>query len=152
MNVQLAAASRRPSRRVGQSILALLAGIVLGVVLSTGTDFALHAMGLAPAPNLPERWSNDLLLLATAYRSIYGIVGAYVIARLAPNRPMGHALLAGVLGLGVSILGAAAIWNSTEGQHWYPIALALTTLPTAWIGGKLRLLQLQSDAASAAVK
>src|SRR6476469_48435 len=145
MNVQLAAASRRPSRRVGQSILALLAGIVLGVVLSTGTDFALHAMGLAPAPNLPERWSNDLLLLATAYRSIYGIVGAYVIARLAPNRPMGHALLAGVL-------GAAAIWNSTEGQHWYPIALALTTLPTAWIGGKLRLLQLQSDAASAAVK
>lgn len=152
MNVQSAAAPDTSSRRVGRSILALLAGIVLGVVLSTGTDFTLHAMGLAPAPNLPERWSNTLLLFATVYRSIYGILGAYVIARLAPNRPMGHALLAGALGLVVSIVGVAATWNSTVGQHWYPIALALTALPTAWIGGKLRLSQLQSDVAPAGVK
>jgi hypothetical protein len=146
MNLQSASTPQTSSRHVGRSILALLAGIVLGIVLSTGTDFALHAMGLAPAPNLPERWSNNMLLLATAYRSIYGIIGAYVIARLAPNRPMGHALLAGALGLVVSILGVAATWSSTVGQHWYPIALAMTALPTAWIGGKLRLLQLRRDA------
>src|SRR5262249_45096421 len=101
------------------------------------------------APNLTERWSNNLLLLATTYRSIYGIIGAYVIARLAPSRPMGHALLAGALGLVVSTLGAVATWNSTIGQHWYPIALALAAIPTAWIGGKLRLLQLQNEVLAA---
>ena len=145
-------APQASSRRIGRSILALFAGVIVGIVLSTGTDFALHAMGMAPAPNLTERWSNNLLLLATAYRSIYGIIAAYVIARLAPNHPMGHALLAGALGLVVSTLGAAAAWNSTVGQHWYPIALALTTIPTAWVGGKLRLLQLQSEAVAAVVK
>jgi len=150
MNMPSASAPQTSSRRLGRSILALLAGIVVGIVLSTGTDFGLQAMGLAPP--ISERWSNNLLLLATAYRSIYQVIAAYVIARLAPSRPMGHALLAGALGLVVSTLGAAAAWNSTVGQHWYPIALALTTIPTAWMGGKLRLLRLQRDAMPAVVK
>lgn len=136
-----------PSRRLGRSILALLAGIVAGIVLSVGTDFGLHAMGLAPSTSV--RWPNRLLVLATAYRSTYGIFAAYVIARLAPNRPMGHALFAGVLGLVVSTLGAATAWNTTVGQHWYPVALALTALPTAWIGGKMRLLQTKTETAAA---
>jgi hypothetical protein len=136
-----------PPRRLGRSILALLAGIVLGIVLSVGTDLGLHAVGLVPSQI--ERWPNQLLLLATAYRSIYGVIGAYVIARLAPNRPMAHALTAGTLGMLVSIVGAAAMWSSTIGQHWYPVALALTAVPTAWIGAKLRLMQLQNDAKAA---
>ena len=131
---------------LGRSIFALLAGIVVGIILSMGTDLGLHAIGLAPS--LSQMWPNHLLVLATTYRSIYGIIAAYVIARLAPNRPMGHALLAGALGLVVSTVGAVATWNSTAGQHWYPVALALTTLPTAWLGGKLRLLQMQTDRAA----
>lgn len=125
-------------RQLGRSILALLAGIVLGIILSLGTDLGLHAIGLAPA--LSERWSNQLLFLATAYRTIYSVIGSYVVAWLAPNRPMGHALVAGASGLLASTLGAVAAWNSTTGQHWYPVALALIAMPTAWIGGRLRLL------------
>ncbi len=140
MNTQTAPQVR--SRRLGRSIVALLAGIVLGAVSSVGTDFLLHTIGVAPALN--ERWPNHLLLLATAYRAIYGLIASYVIARLAPNRPMGHALLAGVLGLIVSTLGAAAAWNTTVGQHWYPVTLALTTIPTAWLGAKRRLIQLHT--------
>ena len=136
-----------PSRRIGRSILALLAGILVGIVFSMGTDFGLHAIGLAPS--LKERWPNHLLVLATLYRSIYGILGSYVIARLAPNRPMGHSLLAGALGLVLSSLGAAAAWSTTVGQHWYPVVLALTSLPTAWIGAKLWLMQLRSQTAAA---
>lgn len=137
------------SRRIGRSILAVLAGIVVGIVLSTGTDFGLHAIGLAPAPSLKDPWPNYLLGVATAYRSIYGILASYVIARLAPNRPMGHSLVAGALGLVVSSLGAAAAWSTTVGQHWYPVALALTALPTAWIGAKLWLMQSHSRIAAA---
>jgi len=135
------------SRRPGRSILALLAGIVVGIVLSVGTDLGLHAIGVVPAQS--ELWPNQLLVLATAYRSIYGVIAAYVIARLAPNRPMGHALVAGALGLLVSTLGAVGAWDSTIGQHWYPVTLALTTLPTAWVGAKLRLMQLQIETRSA---
>ena len=139
--------SQIPARHLGQSILALLLGIMVGILLSIGTDLGLHRIGLVPAQN--ERWSNQLLLLATAYRSIYGVIAAYIIARFAPNRPMGHALVAGALGLVVTILGAAAVWSSTMGQHWYPLTLALTSLPTAWIGAKLRLMQLQVETRTA---
>ncbi len=131
--------SQNPPRHIGRSIVALLTGIVVGIVLSVGTDLGLHRIGLVPSQN--EQWPNQLLLLATAYRSLYGVISAYVIARLAPNRPMGHALLAGALGLLVTALGAAATWSSTIGQHWYPLALMLTTLPTAWIGAKSWLMQ-----------
>jgi len=133
-----------PFGRIGRSILAVLAGIVVGIVFSTATDVGLHAVGFAPSVN--ERWPNHLLVLATLYRSIYGILGSYVIARLAPNRPMGHSLVAGTLGLVLSSVGAAAAWSTTVGQHWYPIVLALTALPTAWMGAKLWLMQLHSQA------
>ena len=141
MNTQ--SASPVPSRRVGRSILALLTGIALGVVLlweqilaCMPLDWLLRS---APSgPNLCYCWRR-------AYRSIYGIIGAYVIARLAPDRPMGHALVAGGLGLVVSTLGAAAAWNNTAGQRWYPVALAVTAMPMAWIGGRLRQLQLQAE-------
>jgi len=135
------------SRKIGRSILAVLAGIVVGIILSTATDFGLHAVGLTPSPK--DRWPNHLLAFATVYRSIYGIFCSWLIARLAPNRPMAHSLVAGTLGLIVSTLGAIAAWSTTAGQHWYPIALALTALPTAWIGAKLRLMQLHSRTAAA---
>jgi hypothetical protein len=139
--------SQVPPPRLGRSVMALLAGIAVGILLSVGTDFGLHAIGLAPSPK--ERWPNNLLVLAATYRSIYGILASYVIARLAPNRPMAHSLLAGVLGLVVSSLGAAAAWSTTVGQHWYPVALAVTALPTAWIGAKLRLMHLPTETAAA---
>ncbi len=46
---------------------------------------------------------------------------------------MGHALVAGVLGLVVSIAGAIAQWDL--GSHWYPIAIVLTAVPYSWLGG-----------------
>lgn len=146
MNAQ----SDRPirSRRLWRSVLAILAGIAVGIILSVGTDWSLTHIGFAPSQN--ERWPDQLLLLAATYRSMYGIIAGYVIARLAPNRPMGHALFAGALGTVVSAAGTAATWNSTLGQHWYGIALVLTALPTAWLGAKLRLLQFRmtTEAAS----
>lgn len=144
MNAQ----SEAGSRHIGRSILAVVAGIVAGIVLSAGTDSGLHAIGVSPSPK--EHWPNSLLVLATVYRAIYGTLAGWIIARLAPNRPMGHSLVAGALGLAASSLGAAAAWKTTAGQHWYPVVLALTALPTAWLGAKLWLVQLQSRATLAA--
>ena len=130
----------RPQKTL-QSVAALFAGFVVNVALSLGTDLGLHAIGILPALGQPE--TDSQLMLATAYRTLYGVISSYVVARLAPNRPMGHALLGGAIGMVLATAGAAATWNKGLGPHWYPLALIVTALPSAWAGGKLRVLQMQ---------
>ena len=130
------------SRQRGRSILALLAGFVAAIVLSLGTDLGLHAVGLTPP--LGQPMSDPWLLMATIYRTIYGVIASYIVARLAPNRPLRHALVGGLVGLVISIAGAAATWNRGLGPHWYPLALIVLAVPPAWVGGKIREMQLQS--------
>jgi uncharacterized membrane protein YfcA len=48
---------------------------------------------------------------------------------------MAHALTLGALGVVLNIAGAWVNWS--YGNHWYPIALVVTALPCAWLGGKL---------------
>ena len=129
-------------RRIGRSVGALFAGFVVVVILSIGADIALRAAGIFPP--LGQIMSDALLGVATVYRSVFAVVGSYVTARLAPDRPMQHALIGGAIGLGLSIVGAAMAWNkvATMGPHWYPLALVVTAMPCAWIGGKLRVMQL----------
>jgi hypothetical protein len=127
-------------RKPLQSIGALFAGFIVNVALSLGTDLMLHAVGITPALGQPQ--TDSQLLLATAYRTVYSVGSSYVVARLAPNRPMGHALLGGAIGMALAIAGAAATWNRGLGPHWYPLALIVTALPCAWVGGKLRVKQM----------
>jgi hypothetical protein len=89
---------------------------------------------------------DGALLLATVYRTVYGIAASYITAKLAPHRPLLHAMVGGVLGLLVSIVGAVATWNKEPafGPHWYPLALIVLALPSAWAGGKLRLVQMSA--------
>lgn len=139
-------AEPQPARRIGRSILALLAGFVLVVVLSILTDVILHAAGVYPPLGQPA--PDGLLALATVYRTIYGIGGSYLTARLAPYAPMGHAMLGGAIGLVLAVSGAVATWGHPEkfGAHWYPVALLVLALPTAWVGGKIRTAQLERTA------
>ncbi len=133
-------------RRIGRSIGAVLAGMLAVIVLSIGTDVVLHATGVFPPWGQPA--SDALLLLATAYRTVYGVAGGYIAARLAPDRPMTHALALGVVGLAASILGAVVTWNKGPafGPHWYPLALIVLAMPQAWAGGKLWVMQLRARA------
>jgi multisubunit Na+/H+ antiporter MnhB subunit len=123
--------------RVLRSIGAVLAGVIAVVVLSIGTDLLLHATGVFPPWGQPM--NDGLFVLATGYRVAYAVLGGYIAARLAPNRPMAHALVLGVVGVVLSTIGAAATWNKGPefGPHWYPLALVVTALPCAWAGGKL---------------
>ena len=138
-----------PLRRIGRSIGAVLAGILVGAVLSIATDAVLHAIGVFPPLGQSMVGYEGALLLATVYRTVYGVAGSYITARLAPGRPMMHAIILGILGLIVSIVGAAVTWNKGPafGPHWYPVALVVLALPTAWAGGKLRVMQLPTRVA-----
>jgi hypothetical protein len=134
-------------RRIGRSIGALFAGFVVNVFLSLGTDIVLHVVGLFPA--LGQPMASGLLLIATAYRTVYGVFTSYLTARLAPDRPMGHVLVGGVVGVVLNIVAVVTTWNSGLGPHWYPLALLVLTMPTAWLGGKLRLMQLRAASSDA---
>jgi hypothetical protein len=124
---------------LGRSIGAIVAGAAVAIVLTVATDLGMQVAGLLPAFGEPA--SGRMLLLATAYRSLYGVIAGYVVARLAPHHPMRHALIGGVAGLIVSIIGAAATWNRGLGPHWYPVALIALAIPQAWFGGRLRVVQ-----------
>lgn len=118
-----------------KSIGAALAGIIVIVILSVVTDYILESTGIFPPPDqgLFVTW---MLMLALVYRSIYGVIGGYVTAAIAPARPMKLVIILGIIGTVASIFGAIAGWDLSA--HWYPIALVITALPTTWWGGKLK--------------
>lgn len=122
-----------------RSFGAVLAGFLLIVALSVGTDTICESTGIFPT--FKEQYEHNvfplsMLLLATAYRIVFSIAGCYLAARLAPSRPMFHAVMLGVLGIVVSTLGLVVMWG--HGPAWYPITLILVSLPCAWVGGRIR--------------
>jgi hypothetical protein len=136
MTTPIAVMSTRP-RRLWRSTGAVFAGLVVIVILSTLGDVVMHATGVFPPWGQPM--SDSLFLVATAYRIVFSIAGCYLTARLAPDRPMQHALVLGVIGIVISAAGAAATWNRGPefGPHWYPLLLVAVSLPCAWLGGAL---------------
>jgi hypothetical protein len=114
-----------------RSIGAVLAGLVVVVVLSEGLDIVIREAGLAA--DKEGAWDDGMLTVAFIYRSLAGVCGGFVAAALAPEKPMVHAIVLGVIGLCLSTLGAVVMWGF--GHQWYPIALAVIALPAAWLGG-----------------
>ena len=57
---------------------------------------------------------------------------------------MWHAMALGVIGFVISLIGAAVTWNAQPpvGPHWYALAVAVISILCAWIGGKLREMEL----------
>jgi hypothetical protein len=130
------------AKKILRSIGAIVAGAAISIILEVGTDSTMRAAGIFPKAE--GSMSDALFILATAYRTIYGVLGAYITARLAPDRPMMHALILGSLGTAAAAAGAIAMWNKMPaiGPRWYALALIVLALPPAWLGAKLRLMQL----------
>lgn len=142
MNVSTVTQGVAPPRRAMRSVGAVLSGAIACVLATLATDMVLHSVRVFPP--IGETMSPALFWLAATYRVVYGIAGSYITARLAPERPMEHALVPGVLAAIASTVGAALTWNRGPafGPHWYPIVLIVTAMPCAWLGGRLRRLQL----------
>jgi len=125
-----------------RSVGAVLAGLLAIFIVTTATDLVLHGTGVFPP--LGQPMSDGLLALALAYRIIYGVAGCYLAARLAPDRPMLHALALGGVGLVISVAGAAALWS--PGPAWYSLGVIAISPPSAWAGSRLRDTQLRKGA------
>jgi len=103
--------THRP-RRILRSIGAVLVGVLAIFILSIGTDAVLHAIGVFPPFGQPM--SDALFLLAMGYRIIYGVATSYLVARLAPGRPMRHALVFGLVGVVIGTAGMVAAWGRAD--------------------------------------
>jgi hypothetical protein len=124
------------SRRQLRSAAALLLGLVVVFVLSLGTDQVFHLLNVYPPWGQPM-YETGLNLLSLSYRIIYAVVGSFIAAWFAPHSPMRHAMALGMIGLALSLVAALAAISMSSGPNWFPIALVLTALPCAWLGGIL---------------
>jgi len=97
------------SKNTLKSIGAVVLGALVGILLSTGSDAMMRLMGFFTGGGPPT--GDGPFAVATIYRTVYGVVGAYIAARLAPDRPLMHALILGFLGFIASTAGAVVMWN-----------------------------------------
>jgi len=117
------------------SVWSVVAGVLFVVLVTTLVDVALHLTGVYPPVSEPI--DDRLALLATAYRVVISVAGAWLTARLAPERPMKHAMILGGVGVVLGMIGLIATWNQGLGPRWYPVALVVLAIPQCWAGGKL---------------
>ena len=136
-----------PPRQLGRSIAAVLAGLVFIFVLSLGIDQLFHMLGVYPPWGQAMNDTGDNVL-ALSYRIVINVLGCYLSARLAPRNPMRHALILGVIGLVLSTVGAIGAVAMKMGPAWYPILLALSALPCAWLGGMLHTRRSRTSTAT----
>ena len=123
-----------------KSIGAVLAGPVFIFITHSGTDFILESLGIFTPPT--QRFDTTwMVVTALIYRAAFSVAGCYLTAWLAPSKPMLHALILGGIGLVLSTVAAIVTIPMDLGPAWYPIALAVISLPCGRLGGKLREIQ-----------
>ena len=118
-----------------RSVLALAAGFVVIAGLSSGVDALLWTL-------FPDAYDADrrltsapLLLLTQALVGACAVAGCTLAGRLAPGRPMHHALILGALGLAAGVAGSLALWSTAP--VWYHVLGWALVLPCAWLGGRI---------------
>lgn len=127
-----------------QSVWAIVAGVLFIIVVTTLVDIVLHVVGVFPPMTQPL--NDALALLATSYRIVIGVAGAWLTARLAPGKPMKHVLILGVVGTALGLVGVVATWKLGLGPRWYAMTLAVLAIPQCWAGG--RIYEMQSGKGS----
>jgi hypothetical protein len=132
---------------VARSVVAIVVGFLVIGVLAMGTDAILKST--VPGVFGPDDRVDSVpwLLVIQVYVFAYAAFGCWLCARLAPNRPMRHALILGALGLAFNIAGSIALWDKMPA--WYHIVALALVMPAAWVGGRIRERQLARGGGSA---
>jgi hypothetical protein len=126
---------------MARSILAIVVGFVLTAVLNVGTNAVLAKAAPDLIPTGAPVTDPAALVLVCVYVAAFGILGCYVTARLAPSRPLFHALLLGGIALAMSIPVTIMAWNDTPA--WFNVYNLLAVMPYAYVGGRIRERQLE---------
>lgn len=131
--------SRFMKATILKSIGAVLAGFIFIGITHTGIDAAFESVGILPKGNLYT--STAIVLFVIFYRALFSFIGCYITARLAPQNPMKHALILGVIGALLSTAGAIVTADMHLGPAWYAWTLVAIAMPIAWLAGKLYVIR-----------
>jgi hypothetical protein len=118
-----------------KSVGAVFAGLLFIIIVTTLVDVLLHVAHVYP--EMGVRMTNGLALLASSYRLVISIAGAYLTAKLSPGQPMRDVIVLGCVGTVLGILGVVQSWDLDLGPRWYAISLAVLAIPQCWFGGRL---------------
>lgn len=121
--------------RALRSTLAVVGGFLLIGALAFGTGKLMQSSW--PAQHAPDGTPTTapMMLVQLLYVGVYATFGCWVAARLAPSRPMLHALVLGLLGLVLNVASAIALRDRVP--DWYLAAGVGTTMLWAWLGGRI---------------
>ncbi len=109
------------------------------VLLTVVTDAALASICFLPVDVEPEGYTFWVLFVALVYRTVFTVLGGFVIVKLAPHNPMKHVFVIAVVSLLLGIGAIFAEWDMFV--HWFLIAQAVLAFPSVWYGGKLALFR-----------
>jgi hypothetical protein len=118
-----------------RSILVVVGAFLLVGALIVGTTTAVT--GAAPQ-YFGEGGSTrhaGVLLLMQLYVFVYATLGCWLAARLAPSKPMRHAMVVGWLGLAYNVVGTYFAWGLYPA--WSNVLGLLLVMPAAYLGGLL---------------
>lgn len=130
------AAAPLPPLSVGRRIGSVVAGFFIIFFLSFATDSLLRGIGVFPTEGT---MSDGLFVLAAVHRAFAGAAGGWLTARIAPDHPLRHAFVLGLIGTMMNFAATLATWNRGPefGPKWYPLALVALAIPTALAGAKI---------------
>jgi len=127
-----------------RSVIAVVTGFLLIGALSFGAT-ALMKVAM-PGALTARTESVPVLLLVMTYVAIFAVAGCYITAFIAGRSPMKHALVLGALGLIFNIVGTIDRWDTMPA--WFHVISLLLVMPYAWLGGRLREMQLRRTQAA----
>ena len=123
-----------------RSAIAIVVGFVYIGALSFGADALLRSVAPDAFGADGRMHGTGMHLLVIGYVALFAISGCYLAARIAPSHPMRHALFLGLLGMIVNIMGTIAMWDTAPA--WFHVVSLLLVLPYAYVGGRLREMEL----------
>ncbi len=118
-----------------RNVGSIVVGFLFIAVLSFGSDILLRVTFPDDVDVQIRIVSVRVLVLSLISAAVYATVGCYLTARLAPSRPMWHALVLGVLVLIFTEANTTVLW--TLAPLWYKLASLALVIPCAWLGGWL---------------
>ena len=130
-------------KQLRRSTLAIAAGFVLPLILSRSVDILLESTGVFPTVAQQQADGFDVLwmnILALCYRMAFGVLGGYVTAAVAPNRPARHVHLLAIIATAVAVISNVAVATIPATANvlpaWFAVALVLIAYPSTWLGGR----------------
>lgn len=115
--------------------LAVLAGIGVFTLGLLGLDSVGTAI-LGAEPEWINRSTTTQVMWAFG-NAVSMIAGGYVAAWLAPGARVAHAVIVGTIQTGLTLAAFLTLRNTTT-PTWLWVVGMVITVPSAWLGGRLR--------------